>query len=199
MSGNGKCKTLHEWPRIGKIPKPDVGGGPSETGIPLAIASLGSLAFLRSLWQQLAGRLQLPMNAQYADLGARVLLFISLISLNFLLNLQLLQVPNQQVAWARRSIYRCWRHKAPSKMERLKNSDMKYVGTYRHYWQPKKLSIADIFCFTWYFPVLWVAALLRLVISTWWALVRIWHSSKSLHAMGWFQHGRHWYIHIIEQ
>jgi hypothetical protein len=59
-------------------------------------------------------------------------------------------------------------------MARLKNCDVKHVGTYRCYWKPEKLSKADIFCYTWYFPVqllLWVAGLLRLLVSTLLALV----------------------------
>jgi hypothetical protein len=56
----------------------------------------------------------------------------------------------------------------------LQRPQVKHLGTYCHYWKPEKLSKAEIFSYTWYFPVLlllWIAALLTLLVSTSWKFV----------------------------
>jgi hypothetical protein len=56
----------------------------------------------------------------------------------------------------------------------LQKPQVKHLGTYYRYWEPEKLSRAEIFSYTWYFPVLlllWTAALLSLLASTCWKFV----------------------------
>jgi hypothetical protein len=56
----------------------------------------------------------------------------------------------------------------------LQRPEVKHLGTYYRYWKPEKLSKAEVFSYTWYFPVLlllWIAALLSLLVTTCWKLV----------------------------